>query len=131
MAAIIQDRRGPNRAGPAASTLADGLSVFFKEEIIPNFFFQIPLLSWGRLPAMLTADYDQCGCSLGDKVQLLARISPADRRCQHRPPPPPPPSSLFVFSVVSLGVYGIMIGSWAAIINSLMGGLRAASQIIS
>jgi NADH-quinone oxidoreductase subunit H len=39
---------------------------------------------------------------------------------------------LYVFGVVSMGVYGIMIGSWASNNKfSLMGGLRAASQIIS
>ena len=39
VAAILQDRRGPNRAGPFGllQPLADGLKLFFKEEIIPNF----------------------------------------------------------------------------------------------
>ena len=38
VAAILQDRRGPNRAGPFGllQPLADGLKLFFKEEIIPN-----------------------------------------------------------------------------------------------
>ena len=39
VAAILQDRRGPNRAGPFGifQPLADGLKLFFKEEIIPDF----------------------------------------------------------------------------------------------
>ncbi len=38
VAAVIQDRRGPNRAGPIGSLqpLADGLKRFMKEEIVPN-----------------------------------------------------------------------------------------------
>jgi NADH-quinone oxidoreductase subunit H len=51
VAAILQDRRGPNRAGPFGllQPLADGLKLFFKEEIIPNFY-----LLWGhRWPCLL------------------------------------------------------------------------------
>ena len=42
IAALLQDRPGPNRAGPFGilQPLADGLKLFFKEEIIPNFFFK-------------------------------------------------------------------------------------------
>src|ERR1700749_2549690 len=38
VAAVIQDRRGPNRAGPFGllQPLADGLKLFMKEEIIPG-----------------------------------------------------------------------------------------------
>ena len=39
IAAVLQDRRGPNRAGPFGilQPVADGLKLFFKEEIIPDF----------------------------------------------------------------------------------------------
>ena len=47
VAAILQDRRGPNRAGPFGllQPLADGLKLFFKEEIIPAFSSLIIILS--------------------------------------------------------------------------------------
>src|SRR5215216_6304578 len=60
VAAIIQDRRGPNRAGPFGilQPLADGLKLFMKEEIIPNtsnrFLFILgPCLA--MLAAMMTS----------------------------------------------------------------------------
>src|ERR1700716_4198950 len=56
VAAILQDRRGPNRAGPFGilQPLADGLKLFFKEEIIPNFSSKA-LFIMGPALAMLTA----------------------------------------------------------------------------
>src|SRR6187200_3388528 len=56
VAAILQDRRGPNRAGPFGilQPLADGLKLFFKEEIIPNFSSKA-LFILGPSLAMLTA----------------------------------------------------------------------------
>lgn len=126
VAAILQDRRGPNRAGPFGllQPVADGLKLFFKEEIIPNFSSKF-LFILGPSLAMLTAIMTGAVIPWGDSVHLFGRdiqlqIANVDV------------GILYVFAVVSLGVYGIMVGSWASNNKfSLMGGLRAASQIIS
>ncbi|MEO6405889.1 MAG: NADH-quinone oxidoreductase subunit NuoH [Ferruginibacter sp.] len=126
VAAILQDRRGPNRAGPFGllQPLADGLKLFFKEEIIPNFSSKA-LFVMGPGLAMLTAIMASAVIPWGDTVHLFGRtisLQIADVNI----------GILYVFGVVSMGVYGIMIGSWASNNKfSLMGGLRAASQIIS
>jgi NADH-quinone oxidoreductase subunit H len=126
VAAILQDRRGPNRAGPFGllQPLADGLKLFFKEEIIPNFSNKF-LFILGPALAMLTAMMTSAIIPWGNKLELFGReisLQITDVNV----------GVLYVFGVVSLGVYGIMIGSWASNNKfSLMGGLRAASQIIS
>jgi NADH-quinone oxidoreductase subunit H len=126
VAAVMQDRRGPNRAGPFGilQPLADGLKLFFKEEIIPNFSSKF-LFILGPCLAMLTAMMTGAVIPWGDKVHFFDRdisLQIADVNI----------GILYVFGVVSMGVYGIMIGSWASNNKfSLMGGLRAASQIIS
>jgi len=126
VAAALQDRRGPNRAGPFGllQPLADGLKLFFKEEIIPNFSSKF-LFILGPCLAMLTAMMTGAVIPWGEKVHFFERdisLQIADINI----------GILYVFGVVSMGVYGIMIGSWASNNKfSLMGGLRAASQIIS
>ncbi|RYY48591.1 MAG: NADH-quinone oxidoreductase subunit NuoH [Chitinophagaceae bacterium] len=126
VAAILQDRRGPNRAGPFGllQPLADGLKLFFKEEIIPNFSSKF-LFILGPGLAMLTAIMTSAVIPWGNTIEVFGRtvsLQIADINI----------GILYVFGVVSLGVYGIMIGSWASNNKfSLMGGLRAASQIIS
>lgn len=126
VAAILQDRRGPNRAGPFGllQPLADGLKLFFKEEIIPNFSSKF-LFILGPALAMMTAMLTSAVIPWGDKIEIFGRtvsLQITDINI----------GVLYVFGVVSLGVYGIMIGSWASNNKfSLLGGLRAASQIIS
>src|SRR6188474_537606 len=107
IAAVIQDRLGPNRAGPFGllQPVADGLKLFFKEEIIPNFSSKF-LFVLGPGLAMLTAIMTSAVIPWGDKVQFFGRdisLQIADVNI----------GVLWVFAVVSLGVYGIMIGSWA------------------
>ena len=126
VAAVLQDRRGPNRAGPFGlfQPLADGLKLFFKEEIIPNFSSKF-LFILGPSLAMLTAIMTGAVVPWGNTVHFFGRdisLQIADVNV----------GILYVFAVVSMGVYGIMIGSWASNNKfSLLGGLRAASQIIS
>ena len=126
VAAILQDRRGPNRAGPFGllQPLADGLKLFFKEEIIPNFSSKA-LFILGPGLAMLTAIMTSAVIPWGDTIEMFGRtiqLQVTDVNV----------AILYVFAVVSMGVYVIMIGGWASNNKySLMGAIRAASQIIS
>src|SRR5215813_4101629 len=74
IAAFIQDRRGPNRAGPFGilQPLADGLKLFFKEEIIPKYSSKF-LFILGPALAMLTAIMIGAVIPWGDKLHLFGR----------------------------------------------------------
>ncbi len=126
VAAVMQDRRGPNRAGPFGilQPLADGMKLFFKEEIIPNTSNKV-LFILGPSLAMLTAMMTSAVIPWGDHLEIFGRninLQIADINI----------GILFVFGVVSLGVYGIMIGGWASNNKfSLLAALRGASQVIS
>ena len=126
VAGWMQDRRGPNRAGPFGilQPLADGIKLFFKEEIIPTYANKF-LFILGPVLAMLTAMMVGAVIPWGGSVHLFGReisLQIADVNI----------GLLYIFGVVSLGVYGIMIGGWASNNKySLLGAMRAASQIIS
>ena len=126
IAAVMQDRRGPNRAGPFGllQPLADGLKLFMKEEIIPNTSNKF-LFVLGPCLAMLTAMMTSAVIPWGGTIDFFGRqvtLQIADINI----------GILFVFGVVSMGVYGIMIGGWASNNKfSLLAALRGASQVIS
>ena len=126
VAAFLQDRVGPNRAGWGGllQPLADGMKLFSKEEFIPNtpnkFLFIV-----GPAIAMSTALMTSAVIPWGDKVHLFGRdilLQATDIDV----------AILYIFGVLSVGVYGIMIGGWASNNKfSLMGAVRAASQMVS
>ncbi|WP_396155830.1 NADH-quinone oxidoreductase subunit NuoH [Flavobacterium sp.] len=126
VAAFLQDRVGPNRAGWGGllQPLADGMKLFAKEEFEPDtknrFLFFV-----GPAVAMSTALMTSAVIPWGDKLEIFGRtviLQATDIDV----------SLLYIFGIVSVGVYGIMIGGWASNNKfSLMGSVRAASQMVS
>ena len=126
IAAFLQDRIGPNRAGPFGlfQPLADGLKLFMKEEIIPAMSSKF-LFILGPMLAMITAMLTSAVIPWGSTIDIAGHKVPlqvADVNI----------GILYIFGVVSLGVYGIMIGAWASNNKfSLLAAIRGASQMIS
>lgn len=126
IAGYLQDRVGPNRAGWGGmfQPLADGLKMFMKEEIIPTDSNRFLFIAGPSL-ALLTALLGSAVIPWGPDLVLDDRtifLQVADINV----------GVLYIFGIVSLGVYGLMIGGWASNNKfSLMGAVRAASQSIS
>jgi len=126
IAAFLQDRIGPNRAGPFGifQPLADGLKLFMKEEIIPTLSSKF-LFILGPMLAMITAMLTSAVIPWGSTIDIAGHrvaLQVADINI----------GILYIFGVVSLGVYGIMIGAWASNNKfSLLAAIRGASQMIS
>lgn len=130
IAAFMQDRLGPNRAGfwGLLQPLADGGKLFFKEEIEPDrstrtIFIMAPVLF--MVTALMTSAVIPWGPDFQIQTAEGARtisLQVADVSI----------GILFVFGVVSLGIYGIMLGGWSSNNKfSLLSSIRAASQAIS
>ena len=127
VAAWMQDRVGPDRAGPFGilQPLADAVKMFMKEDFIPAnsskwLFIAGPCLS------MLTALLTSAVVPFGDKLDLGGGIEMDLQGIDVNI------GILWVFGIVSLGVYGILVGGWASNNKySLLGAIRAASQNIS
>jgi NADH-quinone oxidoreductase subunit H len=126
IAALLQDRIGPNRAGPLGilQPLADGGKLFFKEGFVPDsaqkFLFYLgpaitmfislitgAVIPWGKSLEIAGTSFDVQVASIDIGV-------------------------LYLMGMVSIGVYGVMIGGWASNNKySLIGAIRASSQMIS
>ncbi len=126
VAAFIQDRLGPNRAGifGLLQPLADGVKFFLKEEFIPKHADKV-LFILGPSISMTTALMTSAVIPWGNSLELFDRVISLQITDLNI-------GVLYVFAVVSIGVYGIMIGGWASNNKfSLLGALRASSQMIS
>jgi NADH-quinone oxidoreductase subunit H len=122
----LQVRLGPNRTGPSGllQPLADALKLFFKEDIVPAAADRL-IYPIAPALALIAALASFAVIPLGPPLQLGGvTIAPqiADL----------PVSVLYLIGASSLGVYGLVFGGWASGSKySLLGGLRAAAQVVS
>ncbi len=126
VAALIQTRLGPNRAGPLGflQSAADGLKLFFKEEFIPDgadrfVFILAPIIT--VIPALIILAVVPWGpeVTLWGRTMLLGFT---DINV----------GVLYILSVASIAVYGIVLAGWSSNNKySMMGGLRSSAQMVS
>lgn len=122
ISALIQDRLGPNRVGPAGlfQPIADAAKFLLKEDFTPahvNTFYYWLAPCLAMIPAITTLAVVPFGSTLFGVPMVIADINVG---------------VLFVFAIASLGVYGIVLAGWSS--NSkypFLGGVRSSSQMIS
>jgi NADH-quinone oxidoreductase subunit H len=134
VAAFIQDRRGPNRAGPFGlfQPLADGIKFLTKEEVFPTqvnkaMYLIAPaisvscaIMSWSIIPFGGTIPLHDSLAELVGFKELNLQVANPDT------------GILFLLAISSLSVYGIILAGWSSNNKySLMGGIRSTAQMIS
>ncbi|MEY2481105.1 MAG: NADH-quinone oxidoreductase subunit [Verrucomicrobiota bacterium] len=122
VSALMQDRLGPNRVGPAGllQPIADAFKFLLKEQFTPAhvnkfYYFLAPCLA--MIPAITTLAVIPFGSTLAGVPMVIADVNVG---------------VLFIFAIASLGVYGIVLAGWSS--NSkypFLGGVRSSSQMIS
>ena len=115
--ALWQDRYGPNRVGPFGlmQVMADMIKIFFKEDWIPPFADKTIFI---LAPAIIVVTVLMSFAVL----PIAPGIIVSDLNV----------GLLFVLGMSSLGVYSVVLAGWASDNKySLLGGLRAAAQMLS
>jgi NADH-quinone oxidoreductase subunit H len=124
--ARMQQRIGPNRVGPRGylQSLADGLKLAFKEDIMPALadkpvYFLAPILA--TVPAFIAFSV----IPLGPTVSIFGERTPLQLTDA-------PIGVLVILACSAMGIYGIVLGGWASgSTYPLLGSLRSAAQMVS
>lgn len=126
----MQTRLGPMRTGwhGLLQPIADGLKLFFKEDIIPAESSKVPFILAPMMiliPALVTVAVVPFGGDMSftwNGVTYLIPLQITDLNV----------GMLYILAMAGLGVYGITLAGWASNSKySLLGGVRASAQMIS
>jgi len=129
VAALIQQREGPNRVGPMGllQPFADVIKLMFKEELRPGgadavLFLLAPVISAAAAFAAFAVVPFGAATTFFGLLEEPLKLQVADVNV----------AVLVVFAITSMSVYGIVLAGWSSNSKySLLGGLRSASQMIS
>jgi NADH-quinone oxidoreductase subunit H len=129
VAALIQQREGPNRVGPAGllQPFADVIKLMFKEELRPGgadavLFVLAPIISAAAAFAAFAVVPFGAPTTFFGLLPEPVKLQVADVNV----------AVLVVFAITSMSVYGIVLAGWSSNSKySLLGALRSASQMIS
>jgi NADH-quinone oxidoreductase subunit H len=130
----MQNRIGPNVAGPwgILQTLADGIKLFFKEDLLPDkaerrAFILAPFLA--LVPAFLLFSIVPIGGNFNDGNDGIVTIFGRETYLQVADPPV---GVLFALAMSSIAVYGVMLAGWSSGSKyPLLGAVRASAQMVS
>lgn len=130
----MQNRIGPALAGPfgVLQTLADGVKLFFKEDLLPDraerrVFILAPFLTF--VPAFLLFSIVPVGGDFNDGNAGVVTMFGHDTLLQVANPPI---GILFALAMSSIAVYGIMLAGWSSGSKyPLLGSVRASAQMVS
>jgi NADH-quinone oxidoreductase subunit H len=132
----MQVRLGPMRTGwhGLLQPIADGVKLFFKEEIIPTQSSKFAFLL-APLVALIPAFISFAVIPFGDNVTVFGYTVPLQIAAYYDQSGQTFDVNvgvLYILAMASLGVYGVVLAGWASNSKySLLGGLRAAAQMIS